>query len=126
MRHAVRLDMIDESRLKIRIIVAVVQRRAAGEEVDILRAIMGRHLGTACRGEHGVKPPAIAACLGFTTSENCNIGGVRRHTASLGILEIGIDRGGHDRKTHASSCERRPLRHGYRDQMFGLVAFLEV
>src|SRR3546814_5640427 len=64
-RDAVAPDVVDQSLLHVGIVVAVVQRRAAGEKVDVAAAVGGDQLGALGAFEHDREAAAVAADCGL-------------------------------------------------------------
>src|SRR3546814_17800343 len=62
-------DVVDQSLLHVGIVVAVVQRRAAGEKVDVAAAVGGDQLGALGAFEHDREAAAVAADCGLAAVE---------------------------------------------------------
>src|SRR3546814_15433840 len=76
-RDAVAPDVVDQSLLHVGIVVAVVQRRAAGEKVDVAAAVGGDQLGALGAFEHDRDAAAVAADCGLAAVdgfEGCGAG----------------------------------------------------
>src|SRR3546814_1525777 len=75
-------DVVDQSLLHVGIVVAVVQRRAAGEKVDVAAAVGGDQLGALGAFEHDREAAAVAADCGLAAVEGFEGCG---HGASLTV-----------------------------------------
>src|SRR3546814_1075798 len=83
-------DVVDQSLLHVGIVVAVVQRRAAGEKVDVAAAVGGDQLGALGAFEHDREAAAVAADCGLAAVEGfegCGHGArSEEHTSELQSL----------------------------------------
>ena len=106
-------DVVDQRGLHVRIIVTIVQRRAAGQKVDVVASVRPGHHRAAGLGEDRGNPPAIGSGRAFAAFEDGGSGHggghVFGHGKSFRIMCVslnastgkGIRRRGPDRRDGA-------------------------
>ena len=82
-------DVVDQRLLEDRVVVAVVERAGAGQEVEVAVAVhVGEH-GAVGAAEHGVEAAGIGAHVGFETLEHGGLG-LRGGDLGGGAVQHGV------------------------------------